>query len=120
MTHFQILYNNGDALTANSIEERDAYTTVLKNIGVEYTVEEQYLVALVRFQNSDKIYTYFTDKILPDGSLAVVEASEWRAGQDMFCYKVVNVVRCTMRTKEDLEKVCPLTRYKKIYGTVNN
>lgn len=114
---WQILYNN-EKLHAKSDEERTAYEQVLKDLTVDYTVEESYLVALVRFQNSDKIYTYFTDKVYPDGSLIVVESTEWRAGQEQFCYKVVSVVRCIMRTKSDLEAVCPLEKYKWIYGGV--
>jgi len=115
---YQILYGN-DKLVANSIEERDAYANVLKDIGVDYTVDEQYLCALVQFQNDDRIYTYFTKEVLPDFSYAVVESNEWRAGEEKSCYKIVTVVRCTMRTKTELEKICPLTRYKWIQGTIS-
>jgi len=114
---FQILYDNNE-LIANSPEERDAYTTVLSDIGVEYTCEEQYLVALVQFQNDSRTYTYFTKEVLPDFSYAVVESNEWKAGEEKPCYKIVTVTRCTMRTRSQLEKVCPLSRYKWIQGKV--
>jgi len=114
---YQILYGN-DKLIANSIEERDAYTNVLKDIGVDYTVEESFLCALVQFQNDNRIYTYFTNDVLPDFSYAVVESNEWRAGEEKSCYKIVTVTRCAMRTKSELEKICPLTRYKWLVGTV--
>lgn len=116
--NYQIIYNN-EELVANSKEERDAYVSVLKDIGVDYSCEEQYLVALVQFQNDSRCYTYFTNKVLPEFSYAVVESNEWRAGEEMSCYKIVTVIRCTMRTKSDLEKICPLARYKWIQGTVN-
>lgn len=114
---YQIMYGN-DKLVANSIEERNAYANVLKDIGVDYTVDEQYLVALVQFQNDSRVYTYFTREVLPDFSYAVVESSEWRAGEEKSCYKIVTVIRCTMRTKSELEKICPLSRYKWVQGVV--
>lgn len=114
---YQIAYGD-NVLTANSNEERDAYVNVLKDLGVEYDCEEQYLVALVQFQNDSRIYTYFTNEVLPDFSYAVVESNEWRAGEEKPCYKIVTVTHCTMRTKSQLEKICPLSRYKWIQGKV--
>lgn len=115
---YQIIYGN-DRLEAQSEAERDAYVNVLKDLDVDYTCEERYLVAMVKFQNSDKVYTYFTKDVLPEFSYAIVQASEWIAGEERMCYKVVSVIRCTMRTKSDLEKVCPLNHYKWIQGTVS-
>lgn len=115
---YQICYND-DKLVANSPEERDAYTTVLDNIGVKYNCEEQFLVAIVKFQNDRREYTYLTDKAYPDNTLAVVETTEWAYGAQCACLKIVTVQRCSIRTKTELEKVCPFERYKKIVGTVS-
>lgn len=114
---YQIIYGN-DRLEAQSEAERDAYVNVLKDLDVDYTVEESYLVAVVHFQNDSREYTYLTDKVYSSGSLAVVNTTEWAFGKELPCLKVVEILRCTRRTKADLESVCPFARYKHLTGEV--
>ena len=98
--------------------EKNAYANAFKNIGVDCNVEERYLTVSVRFPHSDKSYTYFTDKKYKIGDYLVVEAFEKVYGVDTMTLKIVQVVGCCSRTREELERALPFNRYKRIYGEV--
>lgn len=117
MFHYEIKYNN-EIMTANSKEELTAYTNVLKDIDVQYAVDECFLVATVQFPFSQKAYTYLTDKPFKLGDYAVVETTDYVHGAEVTCLKVVQVIHCGYRTKADLEKVLPFGKYRTIRGEV--
>lgn len=99
--------------------EKDAYVSVFKNIGADYTEEERYLTVSVRFPHSSKSYTYLTDRKYKPGDYAVVEAFDKVYGVDTLTFKLVQVMSCQSYTKEELEKALPFDRYRKIVGTVD-
>lgn len=119
---YQIIYQSGkdkEVLDAETQEERDAYVNVLKDLNVNYVVEEKLLICVVSFQNRDsKSYTYLSKKKYKTGDRVIVQASEWINGLERPCLKVVNVIGCGYRSKAELEEVLPFYRYKYIAGEV--
>jgi hypothetical protein len=119
---YQIIYQNGkdkEVLNAETQEECDAYVNVLKALGVNYVVEEKFLVCIVSFQNrSNKSYTYLSKKKYKTGDCVIVQASEWINGTERPCLKVVTVLGCGYRSRAELEEVLPFYRYKYIVGEV--
>lgn len=119
---YQITYQNGkdkEVLDVETQEERDAYVNVLKDIDVNYVVEERFLICVVSFQNrNSKAYTYLSKKKYKTGDHVIVQSSEWINGLERPCLKVVNVIGCGYRSKAELEEVLPFYKYKYIAGEV--
>ena len=104
----------GNKVSFESREEANEVWKLLQESGAtnmhpEKPVEKKNIVKVV-FPSGSKRYTYLTKEKVEVGALVVVWTSEGR--------QVVKVVDSGTMSISELEKICPISRFKYIEGKV--
>ena len=116
---FQIVWkdklNQDMHVNAYTEEEKDEIVQLLTAAGFFGTVyrktERKWKVCKIEFVKGGKPYTYLTKECVPVGSLVVVCTSDGP--------QIVKVVDSGEMTNAELERICPLSKFKYISGIVN-